>query len=122
MVAIRGWNTFSSYLRMAVRLLQPGRAGFHGGSFDVFRQVGKMKIGNRSSEGSALTVILVIVVVIGVTLASYLGLVANQNLSIQRSQAWNSGIPIAEAGIEEALAHLNRNGTNRIGDGWVLAP
>ena len=68
-----------------------------------------------------LTIVLVIVVLTGMTLASYLDLVSNQNRSIQRSLAWNTGVPIAEAGIEEALAHLNKNGTNRIGDGWELA-
>lgn len=61
-----------------------------------------------------------VVVLIGVTLASYLKLVANQNLSIQRSQNWNGAIPVAEAGIEEAMAHLNKNGTNRTADGWVV--
>ena len=74
----------------------------------------------RQSEGSVVTIMLVMVVLIGMTLASYLNLVANQNLSVQRSQAWNSAIAVSEAGIEEALAHLNRNGSNRIGDGWVL--
>ena len=82
-----------------------------------------MKTGkHRSNAGSVLTIILITVVIIGITLGSYLGLVSNQNLSVHRSLAWNSAIPIAEAGIEEALAHLNRNGTNRIGDGWLLAP
>src|SRR5690606_17010453 len=80
-----------------------------------------MKTGNRQDEGSVLTVILVVIVLIGITLGSYLGLVANQDLCVQRSLAWNSGIAVAEAGIEEALAHLNRNGTNRVGDGWALA-
>ena len=74
----------------------------------------------RNSEGSASTIVLVVMLLIGMTLASYLNLVSNQSISVQRSQAWNSVIPVAEAGIEEALAHLNRNGTNRVADGWVL--
>lgn len=73
-----------------------------------------------SKAGSVLTILLVVVVLIGMTLTSYLHLVSNQSFSIQRSQAWNSLIPVAEAGIEEALAHLNKNGSNRLFDGWIL--
>ena len=72
-------------------------------------------------EGSVLTIILVTIVLIGFTLTSYLNLVANQNQSIIRSQQWNAAIPVAEAGIEEALAHLNKNRSNRLADGWTLA-
>src|SRR5262249_40650098 len=38
------------------------------------------------------------------------------------SQAWNATIPVIEAGLEEGLAHLNRNGTNNnlTADGWIL--
>lgn len=52
---------------------------------------------------------------------SYLALVSNQNQSIMRSMAWNSGVAVAEAGVEEAMAHLNENGTNRIASGWTLS-
>ena len=80
-----------------------------------------MKAKRSSENGSVLTVILVSVVLIGFTLTSYLHLVANQNQSILRSQQWNGAIAIAEAGIEEALAHLNKNRTNRLADGWAHA-
>lgn len=79
-----------------------------------------MKIRAQGNAGSVLMVILVTIVLLGITLASYLNLVANQNLSVMRSMAWNSAIPLAEAGIEEAMAHLNRNGTNRSRDGWTM--
>jgi len=65
-------------------------------------------------------VILVVTGLIGVTLASYLHMVSNQNLSIMRSLAWNEAVAVAEAGIEEAMAHLNKNRTNRVRDGWTL--
>lgn len=65
-------------------------------------------------------VILVITGLMGVTLASYLHLVSNQNQSIMRSMAWNEAVAVSEAGIEEAMAHLNRNRTNRARDGWTL--
>src|SRR5262249_34593674 len=38
-----------------------------------------------------------------------------------RSLSWNSGIPVAEAGIEEALTQISINGTNPVANnGWVL--
>jgi hypothetical protein len=79
-----------------------------------------MKINLNRSAGSTLMVVLVLTVIMGVSLASYLGLVSNQNVSIMRSMAWNSAVPVAEAGVEEAMAHLNKNLTNRVTDGWVL--
>src|SRR5688500_20264502 len=79
----------------------------------------RMKFKFEKRRGSILTLILVVVVLIGITLGSYLHLVSNQNQSIVRSQQWNAAIPLAEAGIEEALAHLNKNMTNRSLDGWT---
>lgn len=46
---------------------------------------------------------------VGLVLASYLKLVAGQNQSSMRSQAWNRSVAVIEAGVEEALAHLNKN-------------
>ena len=79
-----------------------------------------MRLKRHNSDGSTLLVIIVITTLIGVTLTSYLGLVSNQNVSIMRSMAWNSAISVAEAGVEEAMAHLNHNGTNRAKDGWTI--
>jgi hypothetical protein len=79
-----------------------------------------MRINIRRASGSALIVILVITGLMGVTLASYLHMVSNQNQSIMRSMAWNEAVAVSEAGIEEAMAHLNQNRTNRTRDGWTL--
>jgi hypothetical protein len=79
-----------------------------------------MKIQFRKNQGSVFVVIMVITALIGVTLASYLHMVSNQNLSIMRSLAWNEAVAVSEAGIEEAMAHLNKNRTNRAKDGWTL--
>jgi hypothetical protein len=57
-------------------------------------------------SGNVLLVTLLTCVIIGVTLASYLVLVSTQNQSVMRSLAWNSAIPVLEAGVEEAFAHL----------------
>jgi hypothetical protein len=54
--------------------------------------------------------------IMGSALLAYLTLVDNQDRGIRRSEAWNSAIAVAEAGIEEALAHTWYNqyalGTN----------
>jgi hypothetical protein len=57
-----------------------------------------------------------------------LKLVASQNNNTMRSQAWNRSVAVVEAGIEEALMHLNKNGApdgsgtfnggNLSTDGW----
>jgi hypothetical protein len=38
-----------------------------------------------------------------------------------RSQSWNTSIAVTEAGIEEALQHLNASYTNLSTDGWTAA-
>ena len=80
-----------------------------------------MKIRTSSEQGNILLVTLVLTAVIGTALASYLKLAEHQNRSVVHSQHWNGAIPIAEAGVEEALAHLNKvvNG-NRATNGWVF--
>jgi len=77
-----------------------------------------MKIIPSCQRGNALLAGLIIASILGATLASYLVLVSNQNASITRAQSWNLAIPVAEAGIDEALAHLNYN-TNRNSSGWA---
>lgn len=90
-----------------------------------------MKFSNYSvlaQRGAVLPTVLVITGLIGFALAAYLTLIASQNTSTMRSQTWNSSIPTVEAGIEEALTHLNQNcnsnainvGTvNWVADGWT---
>lgn len=70
-------------------------------------------------------VALVTAVILGISLVSYLLLMEHQNRMVVRGQAWNQALTLAEAGVEDALAHLNRKfGTNntRGGEnGWVGA-
>ena len=64
-------------------------------------------------------IVLLVTGIIGFSLASYLTLVGSQHRSTVRSQTWNAAIPVLEAGIEEALAHLNLNNvSNILRDGW----
>ena len=79
-----------------------------------------MKIQTSREHGGVLLVTLSLTIVLGTALASYLKLVEYQNRSVMRSQFWNSAIPAAEAGVEEALAHLNYLGdSDRATNGWA---
>jgi hypothetical protein len=91
----------------------------------------------RRQAGSALLISVLTVMIIGLTLASYLMLVSSQNASVMQSLAWNATVPVLEAGFEEALAHiesigvtayvqdssrnvLQANGWRRTTDGWFM--
>ena len=63
----------------------------------------------RNLKGSVLVITLTIVVLSAIVLASYLTLVQYQTASVARSQSWNTIIPVSEAGVEEAMAEINRN-------------
>jgi hypothetical protein len=80
----------------------------------------KIRLSHKLGTGaSALLVALVIGSILCVFVVYYLGLIAQQNRFSVRSQAWNVAITISEAGIEEALQHLNVNATNLNADGWT---
>jgi len=80
----------------------------------------KLAIPSHSSRrrGSVLMGTLLISLVIGVTLASFLDLTGAQHRATMRSQVWNSCVPLAEAGLEEALVHVYLNSTNLGSQGW----
>ena len=61
----------------------------------------------KDEQGGTLLVSLLICLILGILLGSYLSLVQNQHLSVTRAEAWNYALIVAEAGIEDALAHLN---------------
>jgi len=77
-----------------------------------------MKIRLSKENGSVLMAALVIAAVTGLALLSYLSLTNSQNVMTVRSEAWNSAMPIVEAGIEEAIAHLTASPTNWATHGW----
>lgn len=72
-------------------------------------------------------VALLVTLLLGFTLASYLILVRSQHASTVRSQGWHQALVLAESGVEEALAQLNP-GVNPTeittpvpgGNGWIL--
>src|SRR5712691_6903522 len=71
--------------------------------------------------GGVLIVTLLFCVILGIMMGSYLSLIKAQRFSVARSQVWNSAIVVAEAGIEEAMAHLNSgvNTNNLAVNSWV---
>ncbi len=78
--------------------------------------------GSWNSDGGILLTTIVVTGVIGMALAAYLTLVSNENQLVVRSQVWNDALPVAEAGIEEALTHChNNNITNMVSNGWSLS-
>ncbi len=75
----------------------------------------------RSERGNTYLTVLWILLLSGMVLAAYLTLVGSQNSNTMRSQAWNRAIAVSEAGIEDAMAHLHRNGLTNgamFTDGW----
>lgn len=83
----------------------------------------KLLLASRPSHrsGSVLVVTLLIAMVIGITLAAFMDLSGAAHRSVIRSGVWNSCVPLAEAGIEEALTHVYLNSTNLATQGWTLA-
>lgn len=60
--------------------------------------------------------------VIGVAIAAFLSLVSARGNASMRSQAWNACIAVAEAGLEEALAHAKLHfESNMVCNGWTLS-
>jgi hypothetical protein len=70
----------------------------------------RIKLG-KSEAGSILVVTVILSALIGSVLCSYLVLISNRNHITMRALAWNSAIPVLEAGIEEALTHLHDDTT-----------
>ena len=80
----------------------------------------RTQLGTKHASGNTLLLVMVLTTVLSITLASYLVLVQYQNKAVMRSLAWNSSIPLSEAGIEEALTHINMDSlTNLASAGWT---
>lgn len=69
-------------------------------------------------QGMILVVTIVIIAIVGLMLVAYLQMVKSQNYNTTRSQAWNSAVPVIEAGIEDALTQLNVHADNINCEGW----
>ena len=58
--------------------------------------------------GSALILTAVIVVVLGAVLATYLLVSQSEYMLVGRSQVWSQSMALTEAGVEDALAFMNK--------------
>lgn len=85
---------------------------------------------NQQSRGAALLVAVLFFVFTAIFLATYLLLTQGEYTSVTRSQTWNNSMALAEAGIEDGLALINRNAAQTgslaswtataTADGWNL--
>src|SRR3954454_12479895 len=80
-----------------------------------------MKLRYQSQCASALVVMLVITTMVSILVAALLMVAREQNNSTARSATWGSEIPMAEAGIEEAMAHLNSGVPTFFTHRWQLS-
>jgi hypothetical protein len=67
-----------------------------------------------------LVTTLVLACLVGILVGALMIVTQQQNSLIARSRTWCSEIPIAEAGIEEAMSHLNSLPSNLATEGWTL--
>jgi hypothetical protein len=78
----------------------------------------RISIANRE-QGSTLFVTLMTCLLIGIVLASYLDLISSRYKIAIRSQCWNAAVPVAEQGVEEAMAHLVDDSNNPTANNWA---
>jgi hypothetical protein len=77
-------------------------------------------LSTKHQAASTLVLTLVMILTIGTVLASYLDLIGSRYKVTTRSQCWNTAVPVLEAGVEEALTHLQDDLNNPAANGWTL--
>jgi hypothetical protein len=75
----------------------------------------------RKQSGKILIVTLVIALLVALAVGALLVIAKNQSVLTARSQTWASEIPIAEAGVEEAMAHINSRPSSLATNGWAIS-
>ncbi len=76
---------------------------------------------NRQA-GSVLALSVVLCGILGFLMVGYIFMTETENLSNSRTQSWQIALVVAEAGVEEAMAHLNSGiGLSQLGtaNGWT---
>ena len=65
---------------------------------------------------------LIMAAVTSTVLVAVVTMVAQEHRTLARSATWNAALPIAEAGVEEAMSHLRQVGLGlRNANGWTLS-
>ena len=84
----------------------------------------KIESSKKTTQGSVLVITVITLFVLTLMAVSYLFMLQNSNRFVARDQTWNRALVIAEAGVEEAMAHINSAGplptppANFSGDTW----
>jgi hypothetical protein len=80
-----------------------------------------MKVHHSSKPaGNVLLVCLFTIIAVGLVLVTYLQTCSTHHQLTVRSQSWNWALPVAEAGLEEALTQANYTlGKNLTSNGWT---
>ena len=73
----------------------------------------------RGERGNVLFMTMIFCGVVGAVLLSYLTFMQARVKVRARSQAWNTAMPLAEAGVEEAFTHLRRDISAPVANGWT---
>jgi hypothetical protein len=78
-----------------------------------------VRLQTGDDRGQVILFSLCLAAVLGMALASSLMLVSNQDVLVARAQSWNQSLVIAEAGIEDGLALINKHaGTTKPINSW----
>jgi hypothetical protein len=72
----------------------------------------------QREQGTVLVTTLVMSMLIAIVIAALLFVAQQHNQMTARSRVWTSEIPLAEAGVEEAMALINSRPTTLQSEGW----
>src|SRR5215471_10404172 len=93
----------------------PASGGRHGRTSKPMKLTHSPK---PTEAGNALLVTMLTTGIIIAALGCYLSLASQENKTVMRSMCWNNALPMAEAGIDEAMSHLGVNTNGYAVDGW----
>ena len=79
----------------------------------------KTRTAQCRAKGSVLLATICATVIVAVTLIGYLAMSSQQQRVAARSQIWNLCLPLAEAGVEEALTHCYLDFNTLASEGWT---
>lgn len=79
----------------------------------------KTRLSCPKERGSVMVTTLVIAMLVGMLVAALLFVAQQQNYMTARARVWCSEIPLAEAGVEEAITHIVSNPADMEQNGWT---
>jgi len=62
----------------------------------------------KQDSGNVLALTLIVALVLGLSLVSFITLANGRSSAVSRSQLWNESLIVSEAGVEDALAYVNK--------------